>query len=127
MPGFGPSVNIRSSERKNSPECPILYVLPAPVSGRTLKAPPNEPRSTVMPRRKEREPRGVYIDRLHGWVRSVNSNGKEIHFNTSEDPMDLDIIAQAWEIELDLIDPVPNDPTPLRPSSADLRHLRLLS
>ena len=72
------------------------------------------------------EPRGVYIDRVNGWVRAVNSKGKEIHFTATDEPFGLDIIAQAWEMELDIVDPVPADPTPQRPSSADLRHLRLL-
>lgn len=82
-----------------------------------------------MPRRKSppSEARGVYIDRDHGWVRAIDSRGIEIHFSMSDDPFALDIIAQAWEQELDIVDPIPDDPSPRRPSNADLRHLRLLS
>lgn len=82
----------------------------------------------MMPARKTptRELRGVYIDRVNGWVRAVNSRGKEIHFSMSEDVLHLEMIAQVWEKELDIVDPVPDEPSPQRPSTADLRHLRLL-
>jgi hypothetical protein len=81
----------------------------------------------MMPARKTpREPRGVYVDRVNGFVRAVDSRGREVHFSTSEDPLHLDMIAQVWEAELDLTDPVQDEATPRRPSTADLRHLRLL-
>lgn len=80
----------------------------------------------MMPARKEREPRGVYIDRLNGWVRSVNSKGQEVAFAMTDEMFGLDIIAQAFGMELDAIDPVPDETTPRRPTSSDLRHLRLL-
>jgi hypothetical protein len=83
----------------------------------------------VMLRRKPLpEPRDVYIDRVNGWVRSVNSKGKELRFMATDDPHELEILAWAYRAELDAVDPVdePPDPTPQRPSTADLRHLRLL-
>lgn len=82
-----------------------------------------------MPTRESREARGVYLDRRNGWVRSVDSMGKERRFtmiSTTEDPFSIDVVADAFELDLDAIDPVVEDTTPQPPSAADLRHLRLL-
>lgn len=82
----------------------------------------------MMPAKKlPPEDRGVYVDRVNYWVRAVNSKGREIHFSMSDDPLALDIIAQVWEMELEIVDPAPAEANPQRPSMSDLRHLRLLS
>lgn len=83
-----------------------------------------------MPRRKSYapEPRGVYVDRVNGWVRSVTSKGKELRFGAAIDSEEIDMLAWSYRLELDAVDPVsePDDAIPQRPSNADLRHLRLL-